>query len=684
MKLRIYLYNILVNRMPAIQKKYHSLRQQKKGAAGRLYAWAALCGMNIESLFYRKKYRDAFYNPDKEKRLPAGTSESALSKREAPKELAERLKQYDVISFDVFDTLVLRMFSAPADLFFAVGGKLNYPDFKHIRMRMEWRARQKAKKQTGLYEVTLEQIYEELEIQAGIPREYMQTEIETELKCCFGNPYMLEVFERLAGCGKTIVCTSDMYLPEKVIRQMVEKCGFTGISKYFISCEWGASKHGGGLFKKVKETYGAHKTYVHVGDHPAADVEWAKKSGFNAEFYQNVNIAGMPYRAEDMSVIPGAVYRGIVNAHIHNGLHAYSREYELGFIYGGLFVLGYCRWIHEYVQVHNIDKILFLARDGDILNQVYGMLYPDESGEGKTQYVYWSRLAAVKMGAGYFKYDYFRRFIDHKVNQGYTLEQIFTSMEIEDMLQNMCSGMGINREAKLTDKNAGLIREYLMSHWEEVLAHYEEQLAAGRLYYKKILSGCRRVAAVDVGWAGSGAVSLNHIVNAIWKLDCEVIGLLAGTNTIHNAEPHMSEPQLQNGRLVSYLYSQSHNRDIWKWHDAAQNHNLGVELFCCSCEGSLKGFYYRGKAGGSGKEPQYEIRLKQPDVEPQLVKEMQKGIKDFAEQVMLRFPDQDGLWKISGSDVYGVLKIFLKKNNYNHSMKAINSTGKRAGMELGI
>jgi len=65
----------------------------------------------------------------------------------------------------------------------------------------------------------------------------------------------------------------------------------------------------------------------------------------------------------DMSAITGSLYRGIVNAHIHNSLKVYSQEYELSYIYGGLFVLGYCRWIHEYVRTHQIDKILFLARD---------------------------------------------------------------------------------------------------------------------------------------------------------------------------------------------------------------------------------------------------------------------------------------------------------------------------------
>lgn len=676
MRLRIKIYNMLVNRVPAIQRKYHRLRQQKRGIRGRLTAWVALLFMNLTWLFGKRRFGREDYNPDEGKKIPADKSESSLSFREAPEKLAERLATYDVISFDVFDTLVLRPFACSTDLFFAVGEKLKYLDFERIRREMEGKARYKAYCENGSYEVTLSDIYDVMEEQTGIPKEAgMKAEIETELEMCFANPYMLQVFRHLKDSGKKIICTSDMYLPAAVIKRMVEKCGFAGISEYFISCEYRKAKGDGSLYAKVKETLGGDKTYVHIGDHPVSDVEKAKKNGFSAEFYRNVNIAGMPYRAEDMSIITGSMYRGIVNAHIHNGRKTYSREYELGFIYGGIFVLGYCRFIHEYVRTHEIDKILFLSRDGDILNQVYAMLYPQESGEGKTEYVYWSRLAAAKLSAGYFKYDYFRRFLDHKVNQDYTLEKIFAGMEIEDMLPKMCKTMPefgeclmaqradikrdktlcaqvrreavMTKEAKLTDRNAWLVKEYLLANYKEVLAHYEEQSEAGKQYYGEALRGCKRVAAVDVGWAGSGAVTLNHIVNEIWHLDCEVIGILAGTNTVHNAEPNMSESLLHSGELVSYLFSQEQNRDVWKRHNLNKGDNLYLELLCSSPNASFKGFGF--------KENTRQIQFlfgKKEENESGIIR-IQKGITDFVRLYQEKTGNLASSARISGRDAYG-------------------------------
>ena len=701
--MRNKIYQYLVNRVPAIQKRYHAIRQQRKGKLGRFSAWLDLLGMNVAYLFGKRKFGQDYLHPDETKRLPKDFCESGLSKREAPEELAKRLLQYDVISFDVFDTLIYRPVSAPTDLFFFVGVKLGYLDFERLRRDMEWRARQKAYEQTQTYEVTLEDIYVEMEEQIGIPKEKgMQTEIETELSYCFGNPYMLKVFEYLQNKGKTIVCTSDMYLSSDTIRRMIENAGYKGIVKYFVSCEEMASKGNGKLFAKVKKAFGEEKTYVHVGDHPVSDGEQAKKAGFHAEHYGNANIVGMPYRAEDLSLITGSVYRGIVNAHIHNGLEKFSPEYELGFTYAGFFVLGYCKWIHQYVKEHKIDKILFLARDGDILCRAYRMLYPNEATEDKTTYVYWSRLAATKLGADYFKYDYFRRFLDHKVNQKYTMEKIFKAMGLEDLLPQVIKKLpdfmdkfvrsdkmfGVNdtvianvkKEAKITEKtylttqNVWMLKEYLIAHWSVVLAHYAEEQEAAKAYYQNAIGNAKTVVAVDIGWAGSGAVVLKHLIENEWKLGCNLKGLIAGTNTIHNAEPNMSESLLMSGDLESYLYSQTFNRDLWKFHDPGKDHNLYWEALLESTEPTFKGFHWENGQNGT-REVGFEFGKKDGNQEG--IVELQKGILDFVTWFQDKAPN---LENISGSDVYQIM-LFLQEKNRGCVEKIMKSFDQVMGVE---
>ena len=57
-----------------------------------------------------------------------------------------------------------------------------------------------------------------------------------------------------------------------------------------------------------------------------------------------------------------------------------------------------------------------------MLLEAYRLLYPAEAAH--TVYAYWSRLAAVKLTADYYKADYFRRFIRHKADQGFSIRQI--------------------------------------------------------------------------------------------------------------------------------------------------------------------------------------------------------------------------------------------------------------------
>ncbi len=656
------IYNLLVNRVPGIHEKYMKQRNAAKGPSGRIYAWLYLLSLNVSYYVFRnRKLEQVEKYPFYEEKILLDTeSESALSFQKSPEEWAEKLSRFDVVSFDVFDTLVLRPFSSPTDLFYWLGYALHYPDFKRIRREMEQKARNKKYKLEKHYEVTIDEIYEIMERETGIAKEAgIQEELRLENQFCFANPFMMQVVQLLVKKGKRIIITSDMYLNGEQIRTLLANCGYPQFQAYYVSSDLNKSKSQGDLFDYIKEketsrNHGETPQFVHVGDNQVSDVKEAEKHGFSTLPYRNVNAVGEPYRPYDMSVITGGLYRGIVNAHIHNGLHCFTREYEYGYIYGGLFVSGYCQFIHDYVKENHVDKILFLARDGDVLSKAYQIMYPEETG--KCEYVYWSRLAATKMSASYFKYDYFRRFLYHKVNQKYPIRAILRSMELEDLLGPFCEMAGLSPEDQLTDSNVNTLKHYLCDHWDEVLAHYQEQLAAGKIYFGKILSGSRKAVAVDIGWAGSGAITLDHIVNHIWGLGCDIIGLIAGTDSCYNAEPDTSIAFLQSGKLVSYMYSQQHNRDIWKLHNPNLLHNLYWEILLDAPMGSFIGFYPDG-AGG------VQYKFKEPKADTRKIEEIQSGILDFVKEYAVIQNKNTVLAHISGRDAYAPMVLAENKKN---------------------
>ena len=675
--MRMKIYNVLVNRHDGIRSRYHKVHDG--GGAGRkilsyLYLlWMNFCYYFCFCRFLRRKEAAAVYE---EKRLPA-LPESAGQKLSVS-EYVDVLSQYDVISFDIFDTLLFRPFSEPADLFYFLGERLGLPDIRRIRMEQERLARQQGYEKRGHYEVTLAEIWEAMEQSTGIPASRgMAQEEALELEFCYANPFMKEVFQALRQKGRRIICISDMYLPRAFLEKLLEKNGYNGIHKLYVSCDYGKSKAKGGLFKQVTEAFPAKTTFIHVGDNGHSDVKMAEKYGFASMHYPNVNRMALSYRPYDMSPMVGAAYRGIVDNHLYQGGKTYTLAYEYGFIYGGLFVLGYCRFIHAYCSSHGIEKLLFLSRDGDMLKQVYDKLYPKDN----TAYVYWSRAAAVKLMAEFDSYDYFRRYLYHRVNRGITIRRILESMELGMLLELLpdSAGMGEERreriqpKAELTNRNVKALESFIRSHYAEVCAFYQGQREAAGAYYQRELKGAKRAAAIDIGWAGSGAMSLSYLVEKVWELPCEIIGILAGTNTVYNSEPDAAEPFLQSGRLVSYLYSQSHNRDLLKKHDPNKDYNVFWELLLSSKMPQFTGFYKgrqdSGEEGTGGIANQEKYRMQyiedlditlgfgECDENAAGIGEIQKGILDFAEAYCSHFGEFPYMFRISGRDAYAPMLV---------------------------
>ena len=694
--MRLKIYNFLVNRHSGIRIRYHNLHD-RGGRFMKLFSWVYLLLINFA--FYVLQCRFLGRNPEiafyEEKDLPVNGSESQLyrSEHRSVEETVRELSKYDVISFDIFDTLIFRPFSEPTDVFYFLGEKLGLLDLKRIRMEQEFFARKDCFRRNGHYEVTFAQIWERMEQEVGISAaKGMKLEQEQELEFCYANPFMQQVFRKLLDMGKRIVIVSDMYLPKEFLAQMLKKNGYTGFSSLYVSCEYGVSKSDGKLFSLVARELPGNVSVVHVGDNEHSDVKMAKQAGWDTWYYPNVNKKALSYRPYDMSPVTGGAYRGVVDNHLYQGLEQYSMEYEYGFIYGGLFVLGYCQFIHQYCVAHQIDRVLFLSRDGDILKQVYDYLYPEEHAV----YVYWSRAAATKLMAKYNKYDYLRRYIHHKVNQDLSLERILASMECDFLAERLSdytdldengekTGIVLGRAEKLTDRNRDALIHFVQRYFPDILETYGEQGEAAKNYYYSVLKGCRRAAAVDIGWAGSGAVSLSYLVEKVWEMPCEVIGIIAGTNTVHNAEPEASEIFLQSGKLVSYLFSQSYNRDLMKKHDPNRDYNVFWELLLSSPTRQFLGFGWKKGSGdgalAAGKECSSEVELHfgKLDANQDGIREIQRGILDFVKEYTVHFQNYPYMMQVSGRDAYAPMILAASRGE-----KYLKEIERKFALEIGI
>ncbi|MGN0481491.1 MAG: HAD family hydrolase [Lachnospiraceae bacterium] len=637
--MRRRIYDGLVNRHAGISYRYHKVHNGTVSIK-KVFSWFYLLWLNF--CYYVLFCRFLGDIPEgvmyEEKKLKAPGCEGRIYSVD---EWTERLKKFDVISFDIFDTLILRPFSEPTDIFFYVGNELGVMDFNRIRAEFEHKARLLENEKSGSYEISLEDIYSLMEKEMGLNKaDAMETEKNAELKFCYANPFMKQVYDVLRQSGKRIVVTSDMYLDGEFLVKLLNSCGYTGFEKLFVSCEYKKNKYEGKLYDVVKEYIKDDRLKVaHVGDNPVSDVKMAQKAGFYSFYYENVNKDAPIYRSYDMSPVIGGAYRGIVNNRLYCGMFPNNPEYEFGYVYGGIFVYGYCNFINRYCSSNDIDKILFLSRDGDILKQAYDIIYGGED----TEYVYWSRKAATKLMADYNRYDYFRRFLEHKVNSGVTVGQALKSMELEDMAGDLPVS------EKLNEMNVKIVRKYLQDNWEKVLVHYEPEHKGAYEYYKNVLGNSRKVAAVDIGWAGSGAYSLDYLSQKVWQLGCRVVGIVAGTNTVHNAEPQACETFLRTGRIVSYMYSQEHNRDLLKKHNPNKDYNVFWEILLSSPTKQFTGFGYDG-SGAVLNFGSYDDNIEG-------IKQIQHGILDFVRDYKTNFGGITLYGNISGRDAYAPMLV---------------------------
>ncbi len=193
-----------------------------------------------------------------------------------------------LISFDIFDTLLLRMVHKPIDVFKEVWKEavkegitlsdLSGGEFIKLRAEMELRARRKAIDR----EVTLEEIYAEFpDFIVRDRKKLMDLEVETEARLCYWNDSIYELILKAKEKGIPVVLLSDMYLGKKRITYILEKNGIdvSLFEDIFISCDYRKNKTKGELFDLLVDRFKtiSPSMMLHIGDNKSSDHDQALK-----------------------------------------------------------------------------------------------------------------------------------------------------------------------------------------------------------------------------------------------------------------------------------------------------------------------------------------------------------------------------------------------------------------------
>lgn len=310
-----------------------------------------------------------------------------------------------VISFDIFDTLVVRPFWFPTDLFYFLDreasrilGTADIVSFSECRREAEHEARRRASV-TGRQDIGLSEIYECIKEISPFPDKVvsalMQKELELELRFCTARKSALSLFQHAQQCGKRIIAISDMYLSSEFLQKLLIKNGFSGIEKIYVSCETGLTKASGDMYDHVIQDLDLERNeIIHIGDNLNTDIKNCRKHGWKAfPFYRPVDmleneIPGKRYgelfkhaykdfrsstpnlHALDylgircmLAVAANIVFDDPSKPEIKKGDYAGNPDL-FGSVVLGMYVLSHGMWMMDNVNRINPDKVIFFSRDG--------------------------------------------------------------------------------------------------------------------------------------------------------------------------------------------------------------------------------------------------------------------------------------------------------------------------------
>lgn len=296
--------------------------------------------------------------------------------------LIKEVEKHEVVSFDIFDTLLARDVYEPKDVLLLLdmeyAGRLSFPFFQE---RVKAEQELLADGEPDLY-----QIYERIRRQHHLTEEecheMLEREVEKEKQLLCVRREMRDCFQYCLDSGKSVYLVSDMYFTKRILREILEGFGIHGYKEIIVSCEHGCSKRHG-LFQVLKKEVG-NRSWIHIGDSHEADCLAPIKNGGDA-FEVMSPIRMMEISTYDTLLvhtenIETRVMLGMLAAGVFNNPFALYHSdgkpkveelYDFGYFFIAPVLASFMLWMFSVLEGNEDTLLIFSARDGWLLQKIY-------------------------------------------------------------------------------------------------------------------------------------------------------------------------------------------------------------------------------------------------------------------------------------------------------------------------
>ncbi len=289
-------------------------------------------------------------------------------------ELKSLIDTHEIISFDVFDTLITRKVLSPEEIYDIIGKRISDNDLKKFRYSVErW------SDNMNVYEV-----YDEYRKTIGCSEEkkeeIIKTEVATEKDFLSRREKMVEIFNYAVNKGKPVYLISDMDLPKEILGDILNSLDIKGYKDLLVSCDYRMKKREG-LFKVFKEKVKG-TSYLHIGDSEDSDGIYANMNGIDSYLIKNgydlLTISSYGSILEyvktplDNYILGIFIERAFNNPFVlynSKGRLKINSQYDKGYLFIGPVISSFMMWFIENIKEY--DKVIFSARDGYLLSKLY-------------------------------------------------------------------------------------------------------------------------------------------------------------------------------------------------------------------------------------------------------------------------------------------------------------------------
>lgn len=458
-------------------------------------------------------------------------------------DLRQRIAKADVVSFDIFDTLIVRLYAKPTDLFRHLEESYEAGGFCAARISAEMAARDEVF-QNQCHEVTLDKIYENLHPSYWPLQE---KEVELEKLMCKANPEMLELFSWCKEQGKRIIISSDMYLPIAVIEEILQNAGYMGYKKLFLSSETKRPKATGEMYDDLLTYCGVSTNQIlHIGDNPYTDYEIALQKGLSAYCYEPIcKSVGDNYHSSYFALlnqyaekeVAPSILKGMITLHdAQNPTEDYWVNF--GYQYAGMLMVSYCQWLKEQFDKNGIKKAYFMLRDGYIVKEVFDCLYP----EFETHQIYGSRR--MFLFARMKKYEDIQEYITSLI-EGVSFDMLYKRLLIDsdELYAKYCERFP-RQEETVDDKDA--INRFFADNIGILLGIADKERKLIAKYIHSIHLDNTPTAIVDLGWRCSMLKGISAVLETE-HMEQNLYGYYLGTHHFKSNRLRIESFALNNG-----------------------------------------------------------------------------------------------------------------------------------------